>query len=85
MKKSVFVIEFDEGLHARPAMEFCQTAIKYHSNIQVLKNGESYEAKSMLSVLCMGVSKGESIEVQIEGEDEEEAMEAITKMLKNDK
>lgn len=85
MKKSIFLIGFEEGLHARPAMEFCQTAMKFSSNIQVIKNGDAYEAKSMLSVLCMGASKGDTIEIVIDGEDEEDAMQAITKMLENEK
>ncbi len=84
MKKATFEIKFEEGLHARPAMEFCQVAMKYYSNIQVIKNGEAFEAKSMLSVLCMGASKGDVIEVVAEGQDEEEAMKAITKLLESE-
>lgn len=84
MKKTTFIIKFEEGLHARPAMEFCQTAMKYHSNVQVIKNGDVYEAKSMLSVLCMGASKGDAIEIVVEGEDETEAMQAIAELLENE-
>jgi phosphocarrier protein HPr len=74
-------ISFEEGLHARPAMDFCQTAMKYQSKIIIGKEGEYYEAKSILSVLCMGAIKGDEIELKIEGTDEQEAYQAIVKIL----
>ncbi|MDP4121161.1 MAG: HPr family phosphocarrier protein [Bacillota bacterium] len=79
-----YQIKNDEGLHARPATDFCQTAMKFKSAISILKDGEAYEAKSILMVLCVGAEKGDEIEIQADGEDEKEAIEALIKVLEND-
>ena len=76
-----YTIKNEEGLHARPAADFCKTAAHFKSNIQVTKDGESFEAKSMLMVLCIGAVKGDEIELSAEGEDEEEAIAALIETL----
>lgn len=74
-------ISSDEGLHARPAMSFCETAMKFNCDITVNKDGNSYDAKSILSVLCMGAMKGDIIELQADGDDEQEAVKALVEVL----
>lgn len=76
-----YTIKNEEGLHARPASDFCKTAGKFKSKITVGKDGDEYEAKSILMVLCLGAVKGDTIEIKAEGEDEEEAVEALVKTL----
>lgn len=74
-------IKNEEGLHARPAADFCQTAMKFKSSIVAIKDGDVYEAKSILMVLCMGAGKGDEIEIQADGEDEKEAIEVLIQVL----
>lgn len=74
-------IKADEGLHARPASDFCKEASKFKSKIMIKKDGEEYEAKSILMVLCAGAAKGDVIEISAEGEDESEAVDALIKFL----
>lgn len=74
-------IKHEEGLHARPALDFCETAMKFKSSIITIKDGEAYETKSILMVLCMGAQKGDEIEIQADGEDEQEAVEALIQVL----
>lgn len=76
-----YTIKNEEGLHARPASDFCKTASKFKSNIAVIKDGEEFEAKSILMVLCVGAVKGDTIEIRAEGEDEQEAVKALTAVL----
>ena len=83
MKKARHTIQNEEGLHARPATDFCQTAMKFKCNITVLKDGVSYQAKSILSVLCMGAAQGQEIELVTDGEDEDEALKALIQVLEN--
>jgi phosphocarrier protein len=64
----------ETGLHARPASLFVAAAKKYQSDIVVLKDGEEYDAKSMLSVLSMGAFKGDSLIISAVGADEKEAV-----------
>jgi len=73
-----------EGLHARPAHLFVSTAGKYAADVQIRSlTGESeyVNAKSILSVLTLGVSQGHEIEIRAEGEDEELAVEALRSLI----
>ena len=54
MVKVEYTIKNEEGLHARPASDFCKTASKFKSKIVLVKDGNEYEAKSILMVLCAG-------------------------------
>lgn len=76
-----YKIKNEEGLHARPASDFCKTASRFKSNIAVIKDGEEFEAKSILMVLCMGAVKGDTIELVVNGKDENEALDALIKTL----
>ncbi len=81
MIKVSYTIKNEEGLHARPATDFCKTAGSFKSKISIIKDGEEFEAKSILMVLCVGAVKGDTIELCAEGEDEKEAIDALIKTL----
>ena len=81
MVKVSYTIKNEEGLHARPASDLCKEAANFKSSISLLKDGEEYDAKSILMVLCMGAVKGDTIEIKAEGEDEKEALDALVKTL----
>jgi len=83
MQQKDFIIQNKVGLHARPAAVLVQTANKFKSNIFVEKDGKSVSAKSILGVLSLGAEKGVTISVEIEGSDEEEAMNAISELIAN--
>ena len=72
------------GLHARPAAEFVKTAAKFQSEIQVqnlTSNGSPVNAKSILSVLTLGVNQGHEIQIDAEGEDAELALTSLTDLI----
>ncbi len=71
------------GIHARPASLFINTASSFKSNITVIKNGKSGNAKSLLGLLALGINKGSEITINVEGEDEKEALEALTHLVKS--
>jgi phosphocarrier protein len=77
------VIQNKVGLHARPASVFVQAANEFKSNIFVEKNGKKVLVKSILGVLSLGAEKGAIISVEIEGEDEQEAMNTISELIAN--
>lgn len=77
MKQLNFVIENATGLHARPAKVFVKTAKKFKSNIRISHGEKNVNAKSLIAVLGLGVKHGGSILVELDGEDEELAAEAI--------
>ena len=76
-----YKIKNEEGLHARPASDFCKTAGRFKSDIAVIKDGEEYEGKSILMILCIGAVKGDVIEIRASGEDEKEAVDALVQTL----
>ncbi len=87
MQSSSFIIQNEVGLHARPAALFVQTAAKFKAKIAVRNSTRGtpfVDAKSILSVLGLGVSQGHEIEVTIEGEDEQKALETITSLIDSD-
>ena len=69
------------GLHARPATVFIQKANTYNSTIWVEKDDRRVNAKSLLGVLSLGIAKGMTIVLTAEGQDEELAIEGLTKLI----
>jgi len=74
MKKLEITLENETGLHARPASALVQASQKYDSEIKIIKDNDTYNAKSMMSILSMGASMGTVLEFQIEGTDEAQPM-----------
>ncbi len=83
MKKLELVIRNPTGLHARPAKTFVQLAKEFKSEIRVAHGKKKANAKSMLSVLALGVHSGESIRIMIKGDDEEAAARAIEEAVRS--
>ena len=71
------------GLHARPATFFIQRANSFKSSIWVEKDERRVNAKSLLSVLSLGIVKGTSITIIADGSDEEDAVETLVGIIEN--
>jgi phosphotransferase system HPr (HPr) family protein len=87
MQKTLLTIQNDVGLHARPAAEFVKLAANYQSSItirNVNNNSAAVDAKSILSVLTLGVEKGHRIELTCDGQDEMQAILAIRELIESD-
>ena len=65
------------GLHARPAALFVQKAASFPCSVNVLKGGRSADAKSILGIMSLAIEPGETIQILAEGEQAEEALEAL--------
>lgn len=83
MVNAKVVIKNPTGLHLRPAGVLCKEAIKYQSSIKILFSNSVSNAKSVLSVLGACIKSGDEIELQCEGQDENEALAAITKVIED--
>ena len=71
------------GLYARPATFFIQKANEFRSTIMVTKDDRKVNAKSLLGVLSLGITKGSTILISAEGPDEEEAVTALCTLISN--
>ncbi|MEJ2084866.1 MAG: HPr family phosphocarrier protein [Acidobacteriota bacterium] len=69
------------GLHARAAAKLVHLASGYRSNVTLSMNGEVVDAKSILGILLLAAAQGSKLLLRCEGEDEKEAMEAITALI----
>ena len=69
------------GLHARPATFFIQKANSYKSSIYVEKDDRRVNAKSLLGVLSLGIVGGTTIKIIADGADEQEAVDALVKLV----
>ena len=86
MEKIKVKVLNEVGLHARPAARFVSKANEFTSDIQVknvTNNSKWVNAKSIISVLLLGVEKDHEIEIIAEGEDEAEAVKQIVELVKN--
>ncbi len=77
MKKFIYTIKDEVGIHARPAGLLVKEAKKYSSKIVLHKDGKTAEAGKLMAVMGLGVKCGQTVEVEIVGEDEEAAYEAM--------
>ncbi len=69
------------GLYARPATFFIKKANEYKSTIMVEKDERKVNAKSLLGVLSLGVTRGSVITISAEGPDEQDAVVALCAMV----
>ena len=77
MKQIEIVIHNRTGLHARPAKVLVNLAKQFKSDIRLQHGEKKANAKSMVSVLTLGVVSGSEITVQVDGADEEKAIAEI--------
>lgn len=78
------VVQNQVGIHARPATFFIQKANEYKSSIWVEKDERKVNAKSLLGVLSLGITKGLTITIIAEGSDEEEAVNELVALVSSD-
>ncbi|WP_322806765.1 HPr family phosphocarrier protein [Thermanaerothrix sp.] len=83
MVEAKVLIKNKVGLHARPASLFVQTANKFKSAITAIHGERKANAKSILSVLTLGADQGAELILQAEGEDAEEAVQALVSLIES--
>ncbi len=74
----------EAGLHARPAARFVKTAKGFSSEITVIKGEKEANAKSPLKVMTLAAKKGDEITIRADGEDAEEAVDALVELISQD-
>ena len=77
MKEVTVEITNESGLHARPATAFA----KFASKLTIAANGKTADAKSILTVLTLGATKGTSVVLTADGADEDDALAALSEFL----
>ncbi len=71
------------GLHARPATMLVKTAAKYKAKIKIKKDDLTVDAKSIMGVLILAAQKGTTLKIEVDGQDEAEAIEEVVALFAN--
>lgn len=83
MVKASIVIKNASGLHLRPTGVLCNEAIRYQSSVKFEFRNTLSNAKSVLSVLGACVKSGDEITFICEGPDEQEALDAMLRLVES--
>ena len=76
-------IKNPSGLHLRPAGVLSQTAMKFKSDIVIEYGEKRIVAKSVLNVMAAGIKAGTEVNLIVDGEDEEEAMNTLVEAIES--
>lgn len=82
MKEFTYTIQEPVGIHARPAGLLVKEAKGYGSTVTIIKGDKSVNAVKLMALMGMGVKCGDTVTVQVEGDDEEIAAAALEKFFK---
>ena len=69
------------GLHARAASKFVSCTSRFASTIRVAKDGQWSDGKSIMSVMMLAAAKGSVLQIEIDGEDEQDAFNALQDLV----
>lgn len=70
------------GIHARPAARIVKTASLFESTVNLTVEGVTVNAKSIMGVMTLAACRGSIIEVKAEGEDEQEAVSSVVRLIR---
>lgn len=73
MKTFAYTIKDEVGIHARPAGLLAKKAKEFESTITLEKGGKTAVATKLMAIMGMGVKCGDTVNVTVEGADEEKA------------
>lgn len=71
------------GLHARASAKFVSTAARFQSHIDVTKDTQTVNGKSIMGVMMLAANKGSELIMEIEGPDEIAMNEALVQLINN--
>ncbi|WP_160720322.1 phosphocarrier protein HPr [Bacillus sp. USDA818B3_A] len=84
MAEKQFKVVAETGIHARPATLLVQTASRFDSEITLEYKGKTVNLKSIMGVMSLGVGQGADITIAAEGNDANDALQALEDTLKKE-
>ena len=82
MKEIEFTVNDPNGIHARPAGVLVKTLKTFSSNVTIFKGDKNVDMKKLLALMGLGIKQGDTVKIQIEGDDEEACAAELEKSLK---
>ncbi|MDN7247279.1 HPr family phosphocarrier protein [Planococcus shenhongbingii] len=77
-------VQLKSGLQARQAALFVQEANRYNSDVYLEKDDKKVNAKSIMGIMSLAISKGTTVKISADGRDEETAVEALAALIEKD-
>ncbi len=71
------------GLHARASAKFVATAAKFQSHLEVIKDSQTVNGKSIMGVMMLAAPIGTELTLQIDGPDEDDMKSALVNLINN--
>lgn len=78
------IVTNPQGLHARPADLFVKLASRFQAKIEVVKDGERVDGKSILAILTLAAVEGTRLDIEASGPDAEAALNALSELIQLD-
>ena len=69
------------GLHARASAKLTKLAASFKSDVDMSRRGRRVNAKSIMGVMMLAAGQGSEVEIEIVGDDQETAMDALTGLI----
>lgn len=83
MTEKQVTVQLKAGLQARQAALFVQEANRYNSDVYLEKDDKKVNAKSIMGIMSLAVSKGTEVIISADGSDEEVAVEGLSALIEN--
>lgn len=74
-------VQLKSGLQARQAALFVQEANRYSADVYLEKDEKKVNAKSIMGIMSLAISKGTTVTISADGSDEEAAVEALSSLI----
>lgn len=81
MVEKILTVQNRAGIHARPAAIIAQTSNKFASEITLIKDDATVNAKSIMGVIAMGAGYNTQLVLNVEGPDESEAASVLEELF----
>ena len=85
MVKEKIVFDCEDSLQMKTVAVLIQKASQFRSTIYLIRSGRRANVKSLLGVMSLGIENGAEIEIEAEGDDAQDAVNALMSHLKNPK
>jgi phosphotransferase system HPr (HPr) family protein len=82
LEQSVTIIN-KVGLHARPAAVLVKTASEFACEVMLVKDGKTFNAKSILAIMSAGIKQNDTILVRANGDREAQALEVVISLVES--
>ncbi|ETP68285.1 phosphocarrier protein Chr [Planococcus glaciei] len=84
MVEKQVVVQLKSGLQARQAALFVQEANRFNSDVYLEKDDKKVNAKSIMGIMSLAISKGTSVKISADGRDEQEAVDSLAAQIEKE-